>query len=177
MIPTLSVKGHKCVVSAHARQGRILHLISLVGVRESVRAALAAMQQGHSAVLTEGENTIVNLGYQSIKVIQGRLPNGAFHAIALGERVTQGDILILKKDDTLAERFYTSLLEKSTLPLHTSWQDKLLELAQDTNLISPIAAHGLRAYALGGNLSSFETQVRHALISRELPEIGEPACA
>lgn len=50
MIPTLSVKGHCCNVSAYAKQGRILHFISLVGVRESVRAAFAAMQHGHSTV-------------------------------------------------------------------------------------------------------------------------------
>lgn len=176
MIPTLSVKGHHCTVSAYAKQNRILHFISLVGVRESVRAALAAMQHGHSAVLSQGENTSVNLGYQSIKVIQGRLPNGAFHAIALGERVSQGDILILKEDDTLAERFYTALLNKSTLPLHTRWQERLLELAREENLLTKLSSYGVQAYALGDGLGSFETEVRRALVRRELPEIGEAPC-
>lgn len=176
MFPTLSVKGHKCVVSAHARQSRALHLISLVGVRESVRASLAAMQHGRSAVLTEGETTLINLGYQNIKIIQGRLPNGAFHAIALGERVTQGDILILKQDDTLAERFYTALLEKSTLPLHTSWQERLLELAWEENVLTKLPSYGVQAYALSDNLTDYETTIRRALVSGELPEIGEAPC-
>ena len=176
MIPTLSVKGHRCTVSAYTRQGRALHLISLVGVRESVRAALTAMQHGHSAVLTESENTIVNLGYQSIKIIQGRLPNGAFHAIALGERVTQGDILIFKQGDTLPERFYTALLEKSTLPLHTSWQQRLLELAWEENVLTKLPSYGVQAYALSDNLTDYETTIRRALVSGELPEIGEAPC-
>lgn len=173
---SLSVKGHQCVVSAYAIQGRQLHLISLMGVRESVRAALSAMQHGHSAVLKDDQTNLVSLSYQSIKVIQGRLPSGAFHAIAIGERVTSGGVLILKEGTSLAGRFYLALLDKSTLPLHTSWQDKLLELARETKLITPIAAYGVQAYALDTNLSSFETQVRHALIRGELPEIGETPC-
>lgn len=176
MIPTLSVKGHQCIVSSHARQGRILHLISLVGVRESIRAALSALQHGHSAALKTHKTTLVNLGYQNIKITQGRLPSGAFQAIAVGEKVRSGDILILPEGASLAERFHLALLEKSTLPLHTSWQDKLLELAQDTNLITPISAYGVQAYALSDNLSTFETHVRHALIRGELPEIGETQC-
>lgn len=31
------------------------------------------------------EVSLVNLGYGSVKVIQGRLPKGTFHAIAIGE--------------------------------------------------------------------------------------------
>lgn len=115
----------------------------------------------------------MNLGYQSFKVIQGRLPNGAFHAIAIGERVTQGNILILKENDTLAERFYIALLGKSTLPLHTSWQERLLELARKENLLTRLSSYGIHAYAL----KDYETQVRRALVSGELPEIGETPCA
>lgn len=176
MIPTISVKGHHSVITAYATQGRQLHLISLAGVRESVRATLAALQHGHSGALKSDETTLVNFGYQSVKILQGRLLSGAFQAIAVGKTVTNGDILILKEKASLAKLFYHALLKKSTLPLHTSWQDKLLELAQETNLLTPISAHGVRAYALGSNLSTFETQVRHALIREELPEIGEPAC-
>ena len=177
MIPTLSIKGHQCVVSAYARQHRALHLISLVGTRESVRASLAAMQHGHSAVLKSEDTTLVNLGYQSIKVIQGRLPNGAFHAIALGQRVTQGDVLVLRESDSLSERFYTALLTKSNLPLHSSWQETLLEIAQQGKLLTKVPSYSVQAYALSNGLGAFETQVRRALVSRELPEIGEPVCA
>lgn len=176
MIPSLSVKGHQCVVSAYTRQGRVLHLVSLIGIRESVRAALAAMQHGHSAVLKTNETTLVNLGYQSVKVIQGRLPNGAFHAVAIGEGIKNGDILILKDGMPLAERFYRYLITKSTLPLHSSWQERLLMLAETNGMITKLATHDIEAYIFDKPIGTFEALIRHALVNRELPEIGVTPC-
>lgn len=177
MLPSLSVKGHECFATAYVKQGRSLHLISLVGVRESVRAALAAMQIDHSAVIQGKETSLVSLSSQSNRVVQCRLPSGVFHAIAIGERVTQGNILILKDGASLAERFYSALLDKSTLPLHSNWQDKLLSLSKHSQLLTPLASNGVQAYALGEQLGDFESQVKRALVNHELPEIGKPICA
>ena len=124
MISTLSVKGHRCVTDAIVTHGQMLHLCSLIGTRESVRATIASLQNGQNGVLKSGSNhTPVSLGYQRISAAQARLPSSAFQAVMVGERVKDGIILVLQLQASLAERFYHSLIQKSTLPLHSAWQD------------------------------------------------------
>lgn len=145
----------------------MLHIISLVGVRENIRATLAATQHDYSVMPKTHE---VSLGYWSFKVIQGRLPSSAFRAIAIGESVIQGDIL-LKQNQPLAERFYQHLIAKSTLPLHTSWPDKLLKIAQQEQMLGLLESHKLRGYALAQRIDTRETAVGRTLMNDGLPEI------
>lgn len=177
MIPSLSIKGHQNTVTAYVKRGHQLQLISLAGVRESVRAAIAAMQHHHSASLKTDQTTLVGLGYQNTQVIQGRLPNGSFHAIVMGESVTNGDTFIVKPGTSLAERLYHHLLQKSTLPLHTSWQPTILNLAQTDGSLQKLESYDLAAYTLQKPIGDLEAHIRHALIRGELPEIGDTPCA
>lgn len=177
MISTLSVKGHRCVTDAFVTQGKILHLCSLVGTRESVRAIIAALQHGQNGDLKSGSNPVpVSLNYQRINAVQARLPSGAFQAVIVGERVKDGTILVLQPQASLVERFYHYLIQKSTLPLHSAWQDELLELAQTTTMLEKLPSLYLKGYGVCGDLTAFEGIIRRAIQKGELPDVRGEAC-
>lgn len=177
MIPTLEMKGFRCVVEeAVISSGRngYAQLLSLVGTREAVRAIWARLMKGEAAHLYTGSGarTVQMKAWEGSKLLCERLPSGAFHGLLLANALLQGDVLLCEREKELPARFYRLLTQKLRLPLHEAWQGWLWEHALGRGMVKKLSSQRLFAYEITLSAPDLEQTVREALVRGELPEIG-----
>ncbi len=177
MVPTIKIKGFRCSVEdAVFSNGteEYAHVLSLVGSREAVKAVWARLMKGETAYLDTGPQVRAARmnTYEGGRLLTERLPSGAFHGLLLSKALLSGELVLCEREEDLPARFYNVLTQKLRLPLHKDWQDWLWDHALSTGMVDQMSSQRLHAYEVNLSVYNLETEVRHALLAGEMPEIG-----
>jgi len=176
MVPIIKIKGFRCSVEEAVfsnRKESYVHVLSLAGSREAVKAVWARLMKGEAAYLDMGQqvraarmNTL-----EGGKLLTERLPSGAFHGLLLSKALLNGELVLCEREEELPARFYTVLTRMLRLPLHRDWRDWLWEHALSNGMVEQMSSRRLHAYEVNLSVHNLETEVRQALLAGEMPEI------
>ncbi len=176
MVPTIKIKGFRCSVEEavfESRKDGFVHVLSLVGSREAVKAVWARLMKGEAAYLDLGQQVrAVRMNTEGGgKLLTERLPSGAFHGLLLSRVLLRGELVLCEKEEDLPARFFHYLTQKLRLPLHNTWRGWLWNHALGSGMVEQMSSRRLHAYEVNPSVYDLEVEVRQALLAGELPEI------
>lgn len=176
-IPTMSFGGFTAYVESYALGGYKVYYASLFGSLGIVKAISAALVAGKSISLhvpREFRKTVSKAFGRKYRMISKRLPSRALNIIVLVDYMIlshEHHFCFLTPGAGIVDRFFSQLVHRTEVPLHTSWKQWLWDAFQENDWAKKLPSFGIQAHSVSFTDSKLSQLLKQGIQTKQIPEI------
>ncbi len=179
-IPKMSFGGFSVYVEAYVLGGYKVYYASLFGSLGAVKAISAALVAGKSVSLHvpgEFKRTVSKQFGRKYRMVSKRLPSRALNTVVLVDYMFLSHerrfcFLVHDSDNPVVDRFYSQLVYRTEVPLHSSWAQWLWDEFCQKSWAGPLKCFRIQSYFIRFTDNKLSELLKRGVQTKQIPEIN-----